>query len=163
MKYEKVEIKEDLATLYKELHKYKDYRYRKRIQALILLLEDETRTRNDIASKLDIARCTLRGWYGKYNAEGLSGLLTFQNKGSKSKVITPEIYTAIETKLHDNENPFQSYTEVMHWLEEEFSIKVPYSTLHSYLRRNFNCKLKVPRKRHYKQDKEAVELFKKTS
>jgi hypothetical protein len=40
---------------------------------------------------------------------------------------------------------------------------VKYKTLYSYVRLNFDTKIKVARKSHVKKDEQAVEDFKKTS
>ena len=54
-----------------------------------------------------------------------------------------------------------SYSELLEWVNKEFSKDIKYITLVKYTQRHFGSKIKVARKNHVKKDDALVETFKK--
>jgi hypothetical protein len=46
-----------------------------------------------------------------------------------SKIITPEILDALESKLTNAENPFSRYVEVQNWLQKEHGVEIEHQWL----------------------------------
>jgi len=160
LKFDIKESKESLQTLYKET---KDYRKRLRITSLILTKEGKFRTRVELSEYLGVNPTTLNEWTKTYLKFGIEKMLTISNGGKRREVITADIHKIIEEKLNDSENPFLGYKDAQLWFIQEHGLELNYHTLRSYMKREFNSKLKMPRKSHYKKDEQAIEAFKKTS
>jgi len=110
---------------------------------------------------------TVRDWVVKFNAHGPEGLIDGKALGSPCKLIashrealaeivesgpTPAIHGVVRWRLKD----------LTLWVWEEFRISVSETTLGRELRSLGYRKLSA-RPRHYAQDPEALEAFKKAS
>jgi len=162
-KYLEIEIQESVSFLESLFKSTKNFRKRLRISSLILTKTKKFKTRAELAKYLGVNPTTLYQWTETYRNFGLDKMLEISNGGKRREVITSDIHKIIEEKLNDSENPFLGYKDAQLWFIEEQGIELNYHTLRSYMKREFNSKLKKPRKSHYKKDEQAIEAFKKTS
>lgn len=85
-------------------------------------------------------------------------------KIGKTTGTKPLISEAIKEKLNQellDPEGFDSYQEIQHWLRSVHDVEASYSTVHKTVRYRLKSKLKVPRPVNLKQEKGAVENFKK--
>lgn len=90
-------------------------------------------------------------------------MLSPQTRKKPSKIITPQMYIAIEEKLKSKDNPFSGYVEVQEWLKKEFNVDVKYKWLWAYMRSKMKSTLKVPRKTNAEIASGSEESFFKTA
>lgn len=154
------ETSEELQSIY---HKTKNSRMKLKIKALILFKTGDFRKQEDLAFHLCIGHSTLKRWLRKYKNEGLSNYVKEPVRGKPKSLVSPELHKALEVKLKNSDNPFQSYLDAVIWVRENYDIEIKYHSLRKYLITNFKSKLKVPRKSHYKKDEQAIEAFFKTA
>ena len=157
------QVSESLEYLRGILKQEKNYRIVKRLQFLILKEDPKYKTREDLASYLNINESSLRSWSKTYIKSGLDSLLTISSGGATHTKISLDLHQILEEKLNNSTDPFLSYTQAVHWIKEEKGIEIKYNTLRTYMKRHFGTKLKVPRKSHYKKDEQAITVFKKPS
>ena len=93
----------------------------------------------------------------------INQLLVPIKRNKPSKIITPEIYDSLESRLTDPDNPFSGYVEVQEWLQKEHDVEIEYQWLWKYMKTKLNSVLKVPRKSNIKKNKEAEDSFFKTA
>ena len=110
-----------------------------------------------------IGYSTLKRWYKQYKEQGFSSFASMNMGGNKPSVVPDEIHQALKEKLHDSNNPLSGYRDAVLWIESGFGVKIKYQTLRKYMIKHFKCKLKSPRKSHYKKDEQAIEAFFKTA
>ena len=158
-----IEIKESLADLKNIIKKAKTHQSVLRIQCLLFLKEKRFKNRMSIADTLGVSLSSIDRWIKTYESQGIEQLLKMSSGGKRREVITKEIHEKLSQKLHDSNNPLLGFHEAVQWVEDNFNKQVKYTTLYSYIRKNFGGKLKVPRKSHYKNNPEAVEDFKKNT
>ena len=154
------ESEEELLLMYK---KERNYKRKLRLKSLILTKRNKFTTRLELSKYLGIGLRTLFDWTNKYLIDGLEPMLSSTSGGSRIRVISNELKSHLDKKLHDSENPLQSYNDAVDWVKTEHNIEVNYHTLRHCMIVNFGAKLKQPRKSHYKKDEVAFETFKKTS
>jgi len=158
-----IEIKESLEDLRHILKSAKTHQSVIRIQCLLFLKEKRFKNRTSIADTLSVSLSSIDRWIKIYQRQGIEQLLNMSSGGKRREVITREIHEKLSQKLHDTNNPLLGFHDAVRWVEDNFNLQVKYTTLYSYIRKNFGGKLKVPRKSHYKNNPEAVEDFKKNT
>lgn len=136
---------------------------------LLMLIEIKRHEKTGI-SKRDLSRITginhnsIVKWRKVYKQAGIEPLLKHGRVGGfKKSVVSKEEHDNIARKLQDPKNGIRGYTELLEWVNKEFSKDIKYITLVKYTQRHFGSKIKVARKSHVKKDEEAVAAFKKTS
>lgn len=136
-----------------------------KVQMLLVLKKSEVALSKEALAKiLHINHNTAQIWRTKYCNEGIDGLLSDGRIGFKPSIISEELHTAIEERLHSPKNAFTSYVDLIEWITENYIPEgINYQTINSYVKRNFGAKIKVARKSHIKKDEAAVDSFKKTS
>ena len=152
------ESEEELCKMYKNSRGYK---IKKRILSLQLTLTNKFDTRLELAKHLGVDVKTLYVWTKIYLKEGISAMLESTSGGKHRKVVTDTLRDALDRKLKDSINPLKGYTDAVIWAKEEHGVDINYHTIRSFMIINFGCKLKQPRKSHYKKDEVAFEEFKK--
>lgn len=162
-KYATIEIQESVEELHSQYRKIKDYRLRVRLKAIILLKEKRFKRMSTVAEHLGISISSLKRWVNIYKSNGLEYLLQIKSGGARRNSIPLEVHEALTKKLNDPYNSLSGYIDAVNWVKENFGIEIKYNTLRGYMIRNFNTKLKTPRKSHHKKDAQAVEAFKKTT
>jgi transposase len=138
-----------------------NHRLKTRILFLIEHDNPKYKTRKDLATFLDVSVWSLQRWIDIYMNKGIDELLNISSGGKRRVVVTNEVHLLLEEKLKDYSDPLLSYKEAVTWVSEQVGVLINYTTLRAYMIKNFKTKLKVPRKSHYKNDKQAVEVFKK--
>ena len=162
-KYVDIEVKESLSELKSLRKREKNHRKKTRIQSLILTKEKRFKRRKDLASHLGIGIASLDRWTKVYKESGLTEMLKISSGGLRRHSPLEMIHNELKAKLRDSSDPLRGYWDAVLWVKDNFGIEVEYNTLRTYLIRNFETKLKSPRKSHYKKDEQAIEAFKKTA
>jgi len=158
-----LEIKESLSELKKLRTKQPTLLKQKRIDCLIHIKTSRFETRQQLSTHLGIHIRTQERWLYKYREGGISLFMTDLPNNRPSKIITPVIHEALESRVNSSDAPLLGYWEAQQWLAEEFGVKIKYHWLRKYMVTHFKTKLKSPRKSHYKKDEQAIEAFFKTA
>lgn len=158
-------IKEDMATLRKELRRAKSQTMLNRMRVLMYYKKHEQKgiSKHAVAEALGVDPGSAMQWRNAYIAGGLVGLLSHNWKGNRPSVIKPDQREALRQKLHEPGNGLRGFTELLAWFNDQFNEQVQYSTMNKFVKRNYGAQCKVARKSHVKKDPEAVVAFKKTS
>lgn len=145
-------ISEPLDQLQAFLRKEPDAQIKRRLHMLVLFKSGEAQSRAAAARHLAVHRNTISGWLSDYQEGGVKALRQIGKPGPEpgQESIPPEAMAALQELLSEPEG-FGSYTEIQHWLFEEFNVEVPYSTLHGIVRYRLGAKPKVPRPSHAKK------------
>lgn len=156
----KIEIKESEKQLLELLRREKEPLAKERIQILYWLKTRQAETVNHLATLSSRHRTTVSRWLGEYRANGIDSLAKIGKSSGRNRAIANKIVSQIETELKDPEG-FQSYSEIVRWLNVVHNLEVSYTVVYKLVRYQLKAKLKVPRPTHIKQEKGAVESFKK--
>lgn len=157
------QIKESLEELQKIKRAQKRLKLEKRVACLILLKSKRFSTQKEIATCLGVSLKSIDRWLRTYRQGGIKALTAPMTRKKPSKIITPELHTALEEKLHDASDPLLGYWHATQWVFEKFGISINYHWLRKYMKEHFGTKLKTPRKSHIKKDPQAKEAFFKTA
>lgn len=109
----------------------------------------------------------VRDWVMRFNAHGPMGLMDRKAPG-KTALLSPAQRIALAQAVEAGPKPYVDgvvrwrLLDLVQWLWDEFAVAVSRQTLGRELRAMGFRKLSA-RPRHYAQDAEAVEAFKKTS
>lgn len=106
---------------------------------------------------------SIQSWRNLYIKGGIEALMAHNNRGYKPNQISSSQESVLKAILHDPENGFVGYIELLSWFNETYKMEVKYHTFRSFIIRKFKSKIKVARKYHAKKNQEAVDTFKKTS
>lgn len=157
-------IKESESQI-KQLIKTSSPMIAKRLHALLIFKQNETIgiSKRDVAERIGVNHNSVQTWRTAYIQGGVQSLINHGNKGFKPSVITPEQEKSLHDQLHNPQNGFVGFKELLVWFNREFNTDINYKTFHGFVVRKFNAKVKVARKSHVKKDEEAVESLKKTS
>jgi len=156
-------LKESVSELKKLRCSISNHRLKTRLLFLIKNESSEYKTQEELSEYLGVSVWSLRRWTNTYIDFGLEELLKISSGGKRRKVIDEDLHKLIENKLNDSKNPLLGYKDSVNWIKEQTGLELKYNTVRTYMKTNFNSKLKTPRKSHYKSDPEAVEVFKKPS
>lgn len=135
-----------------------------KLKLLKMISTNEIKMIKEAVEKLDRGSGTISIWLDKYRKGGLKRLLASKKVGRPKgsfKYLNKEQISKLKEALN-NEQGFRSYKEIQVWVEKEFNVKIPYTTLWNLVRKNLKAKLKVPRPVNVKKDIEKEEAFKKT-
>jgi transposase len=135
----------------------------RRLLALALILEGQSR--HTAATQAGMDRQTLRDWVHRYNAEGVSGLLSIRSGGHPASLTAAQMAELRELTI---KGPDPEIDNVVRWrcvdLREQvvrrFAITVTERTIGRWLRVLELTRLQ-PRPFHPKKDAAAQEDFKK--
>lgn len=146
------EIQEPLEELTQRLRSERNGLLKLRLHALVLVASQEVSTREEIARRLALHRTTVCRWLRVYQREGLGGLLSIGEAGAPSGTprLSPAIAEALQQRLNDPRG-FSSYVEVQQWLDDEYGLRIPYSSVYRWVRYEIKAKLKRPRPEHPKK------------
>ena len=159
----KIIVKETLSEL-KKFHKSAPSHHAPKIKMLMEIKQSAyDLSKNELAAQIGVNHNSIQTWRTKYKTGGIKELLSDGRIGFKPAMISKETNEQIRMKLHNAEGAFTSFKELQHWVDTHFEKGVNYNSLRHYVKRHFGAKLKVARKSHIKKDKNAGELFKKTS
>jgi transposase len=144
----------------------KDASAARRMLALALVLEGETRTAAAQAAGMD--RQTLRDWVHRYNEGGLDGLKNLLNPGAPPRKLTPEQEATVAEWVR--QGPTLEQHNVVRWrlvdlrdaIDRQFGVHLHERTVGKLMARLNFARVSV-RPRHPEQDVEAQAAHKKTS
>jgi len=162
-KAKSLNVTEDLGEL-RKLHKSAPLHLAPRIKMLLVVKQsDQALSKNELAEQVGVNHNSIQQWRSKYVRGGMEELIKDGRVGFKPSVISKQVHQQIKVKLNNPQGAFTSYKDLQQWVDRDLVKGINYNTLRHYVKRNFGAKLKVARKSHVKKDKEAGELFKKTS
>jgi len=95
-----------------------------------------------------------------YNSEGIS-FIHPKSGGNNTRSLTPDMVLFLASKVTDSSTTITSYVELVALLNTTFDVSIPYTTVRDHCIAKHGTKLKVARKKHYKQCKIEVSEFKK--
>ena len=152
------------ADLRRLLSKHKDGAVVRRLLALALILEGQSRS--EAARQSGMERQTLRDWVHRYNSEGLAGLCSRVGPGPAPLLNEAQMAALKELVVN---GPDPQTDKVVRWrcidlrdkIEQHFCVKVHKRTVAKWLRQLELTRLQ-PRPFHPKKDGAAQEAFKKT-
>ena len=145
-------ITEDLATLHNRLRQARLAIVKQRLHLLVLVKSEPTLTRQQAAERLALHRNTITRWLRRYHQGGLNALLERRSRGApaEQKSLPAEVLTQLQARLNTPQG-FRSYGQVQRWLQDDFNLEIPYSTLHKIIRYRLRAKLKRARPSHAKK------------
>lgn len=124
-------------------------------------------TRSEAARLAGVTLQIVRDWVLRFNAEGPEGLIDRKAPGARSKLNAAQ-RAALAAKVEAGPIPAVDAVvrwrrcDLAQWIWEEFAISLDESSVGRELRKLGFVKLSA-RPRHYAQDPQAAERFKKTS
>lgn len=145
-------IDEPLDKLEALLRAEQDDKIKRRFHLLVLIKSGAVGSRTEAADHLAVHRHTVRDWLSLYEEGGPEGMRSVGTPGPEPEQtsIPPEAMEALKDRL-DTPEGFSGYTEIQHWLSEEFGLDLPYSTVHGIVRYRLGAKPKAPRRSHAKK------------
>lgn len=156
-----IEIEESLEELESLLRQESNPRQKERLQALYMI-KNQGISVCAIAKILGKHRSTVQRWLADYRETGIKMMLEFKTSSGRKKIIPNWAVESLNKQLADPEIGFAGYKEIQQWLGTVLGVEAEYATVHNLVRYHLKAKLKVPRPRNCKQDKEKLEAFKKT-
>lgn len=148
-----------------EARRSRDAAQARRLLALASIYDGGSRS---AAARLGgVTRQIVRDWVVRFNAEGPPGLFDRKAPG-KPPLLTPEQKAALSEAVEAGPTPYLDgvvrlrLVDLAQWVWERFGVSVSRQTLGRELRRMGYRKLSA-RPRHYGQDPDAQEAFKKSS
>lgn len=162
-----IELRDDLNgdELRRLARDSRDAKQVRRLLALAVIRDGGTRT--EAARIGGVGLQIVRDWVLRFNAEGPSGLVDRKAPG-KAPTLTAEQRAALARVVETGPEPWRDGVvrwrriDLVQWLWEEFRVSVSEATVGRELRALGFRKLSA-RPRHYAQDPEAAEAFKKVS
>jgi len=161
MKWLLIEITETVEELKAIMHSQAKAKLKERVHALYVWKAGIVKDIADLAGLLGRSESTIRLWFARYQAEGLSGLLTWNYRGGKRPALSGAVLEALRIRLQELDG-FRSYGEIRDWLANEQGLEIPYKTVHQTVRYKLKAKLKVARPTHRLRAETTVVDFKKT-
>lgn len=157
-----IEVKESLDELTQQLCQVKTSCAKERLQVLYWLKQEKSPSISAIAKAVGKHRNTVQTWLSKYREGGVVAMLEIKKSPGGVRSIPQWAEDALARRLQDQHHGFKSYYEVQQWLAETLGVKAKYHAVYQMTHYRLKAKLKVARPRHYKQDNEQLEVFKKT-
>lgn len=111
-------------------------------------------------------RQSIRDWVLRFNAEGPDGLMDRHGGGQKAR-LTPEMLAALKARIEDGPIPAVHgvvrwrLCDLCGWLYESYGVSLSETRLGQIIHRE-GFRLLTARPRHYRQDTQAQEIFKKS-
>jgi transposase len=143
----------------------RDARQTRRLLALAVIYDGGSRT--DAARVGGVGLQIVRDWVLRFNAEGPAGLVDRKAPGN-SPLLDAEHRAALAAAVEAGPKPYLDgvvrwrLVDLVQWVWERFGVSVSRQTLGRELQALGFAKLSA-RPRHYAQDPEAIEQFKKVS
>lgn len=156
-----LEITESVEELKQALKRQKKGADKERVQWLYLLKSQQAQTMKQVAQLLGKSRVTVQRWAKKYREGGMKELLNQKPKSGRPSQLPEWAKKAREKKLQE-EQGFESYSEIRDWLEENLGIVASYKTVHHWVHYRLKASPKVVRPKSSKQNSERREAYKKT-
>ena len=133
MKWSLIEITETVEELKAIMHAQVKAKLKERVHALYVWKAGIVKDIADLAGLLGRSESTIRLWFCRYRAEGLSGLLVWNYRGGKRPALSDAVLEALQIRLQSPDG-FRSYGEIRDWLAKEQGLEIPYKTVHQTVR-----------------------------
>lgn len=156
-----IDIQESVEELELLIREQSNPRLKERLQALYMI-KNQGISVCAIAKILGKHRSTVQRWLADYRESGVERVLEFGVSPGRKRVIPNWAVESIKKQLEEAEIGFAGYKQIQSWLSNVLGIEAEYGTVHHLVRYELSAKLKVPRPRNRKQDKQKIEAFKKT-
>jgi len=156
-----INIQESVEELELLVRQQSNPQLKQRLQALYLI-KNQGISISAIAKILGKNRSTIQRWLTDYRENGMGKMLKLGSSPGRTRVIPNWAVESLKKQLKEPEMGFASYKQIQQWLNKALGIEVKYATVHNLVRYRLKAKLKVPRPRNHKQDKEKLSAFKKT-
>jgi transposase len=156
-----LEITETQEELKQLLTHQKTASGKERVLVLYLLKTGLAASITEAALMIDRHRVTVQKWIQQYQKGGRELLVLQKRSSGRPRAIPSGVEKALEQKLQQEEG-FNSYQEIVDWLEGSLGIKAAYKTVHKLVHYRLKASPKVARPQSIKQDPEQVEALKKT-
>lgn len=157
-----IEVKESLDELTQQLCQVKTSCAKERLQVLYWLKQEKSPSISAIAKAVGKHRNTVQTWLSKYREGGVAAMLEIKKSPGGVRSIPQWAEDALARRLQDQHHGFKSYYEVQQWLAETLGVKAKYHAVYQMTHYRLKAKLKVARPRHYKQNNQQLQVFKKT-
>ncbi|PYD74428.1 IS630 family transposase, partial [Novacetimonas pomaceti] len=137
----------------------------RRLLALAAIYDGASRGEAALLAGTD--RQSIRDWVVRFNADGPDGLVDRHGGGQKAR-LTQEMLSALKTRLEEGPIPAVHgvvrwrLCDLCGWLHETYGVSLSETRLGQIIRRE-GFRLLTARPRHYRQDTEAQDIFKKSS
>ena len=155
-----VVIGESIEELRKQLKAQKTGRGKEKMQMLYWLKKGEILSRNELAERLNHDNSTIYRWLKRYKEGGIERLLEEPVRPGRNRSIPEEVIAALTAEL-EKPKGFNSYGDIQSWLQENYGLAVPYSTVHRIVRYELKAKKKVPRPRSTEASEAQQQTYKK--
>lgn len=155
-----VDITETVEELKQLMNAQQKAKFRERLQALYLLKTGQAKSLQGLADYSGRAKSTIMVWLMRYRTKGVASLVEWNYKGGKKPTLSGAVLQALRDRLSQAQG-FRHYSEIQHWLKDEYGLDVSYKTLHKTVRYKLKAKLKVARPSSLHRVEEAVVEFKK--
>ncbi|HIK10945.1 MAG TPA: IS630 family transposase [Oscillatoriaceae cyanobacterium M33_DOE_052] len=155
----KINIVESAAELKSLLNEQKTGTGKERVQALYLLKTNQVSSVKHLALVLGRSRITVQRWLRLYRDGGVEAMLKVPQRTGRPRLIPEWAIARLQSELADPEG-FNSYQEVVVWLDAVLDIKVSYDVVYYLVHNVLQAKLKVPRPKSEKLDPLVQEKFK---
>ena len=156
-----IKVQESLDELTQLLCQVNSSSAKERLQVLYWLKQEDAPSVSAIAKAIGKHRNTLQTWLSIYREGGVKAMLEIKKSPGGVRGIPQWAEDALAKRLQDPHHGFQSYYEVQQWLAETLGVEAKYHAVYQMTHYRLKAKLKVARPRHYKQDNEQLEVFKK--
>jgi transposase len=157
-----INIQESVEELESLVRQQSNPRLKERLQALYMI-KNQDMSVCAIAKILGKHRSTVQRWLADYRETGIERMLEFGVSPGRTRVIPSWAVESLNKRLEEAEIGFAGYKQIQQWLGSVLGVEAEYGTVHHLVRYELKAKLKVPRPRNRKQDKQKLEAFKKTS
>lgn len=156
----KLEIAESEEALKELLRQQKTVTGKERVQLVYLLKSRQVETVAAAARMLGRHRVTVQEWLKLYREGGLEKMLTPKPRKGRERQLPEGAREALKKRLAENRG-FNSYREIVGWLEENLGIQANYKTVYGWVHYGLGASPKVARPKSYEQETPAAEDFKK--
>ena len=125
-------IAQSAAELTEIVAQHQNPKAKLRLNALLILKNEPTIKKIDLAQRLNISQATLRTWLKYYAEGGIKQLLHIQTSGGAPTKLPMHIRHILMRKI-SSPSSFKNFKEVQQFLKTQHDIHLPYSTVHDIL------------------------------
>ncbi len=137
----KIEIKESIEDLKTLLNQQKTPENFQKIQTLYLLKTQQAANITQAALIVGRHRITVQGWLGRYQQEGMEGLLASKPRRGRKSTIPDWAIALLQEQLVTTSN-LTSYKAIQRWLEKQLNTKISYDVVYYLVRDKLKLSLK---------------------
>ncbi|MEB3338646.1 MAG: helix-turn-helix domain-containing protein [Leptolyngbyaceae bacterium] len=135
-----IEITETAEQLQTLLKQQQTASAKERALALYWLKTGTVQQVTDLAAALGRDRTTVQRWLQCYRRGGLSKLLKTQDRTGRHRAIPADVMADLQQRLQQP-GYFQSYDEIVQWLNLEHGLCISYSVVYTTVRQHLGIKL----------------------